>query len=128
MTEKEKLYETLGELLYAVAIADGMVQKEELEELEKLLEGHPFGSNIKWSFDYENRKNHDVEEVYKKVISFCHSYGPAAEYAEFILLMENIAKAYQGIEQSEDRVMKSFTKNLTERFKRDLERLMDHDE
>ena len=37
MTDKEKLYETLGELLYAVALADGIIQKSEKNSLKELL-------------------------------------------------------------------------------------------
>ena len=41
MTDKEKLYETLGELLYAIAKADGVIQAEEKEALEKMFKNHP---------------------------------------------------------------------------------------
>ena len=92
MKANEKLYETLGELLYAVAKADGVIQKEETDKLDQLLASHPWVKEIKWSFNYEVSKNSSVEEIYKKVISFCQGYGPSIVYPEFIDSMKAIAK------------------------------------
>ena len=66
MRDQEKLYETLGELLFAVAKADGVIQKEEITILNELLKDHPWASEIKWSFDYEVSKDTDVEEVTRR--------------------------------------------------------------
>ncbi|NVK66305.1 MAG: TerB family tellurite resistance protein, partial [Flavobacteriales bacterium] len=70
MTEQEKLYEVFGELLYAIAKADGIIQPEEKDALGELLQKHAWASEIKWSFNYEASKNSSVEEVYNKVINF----------------------------------------------------------
>ncbi len=123
MTDKEKLYETLGELLYAVAMADGVIQEEEKEELNKLLQNHQWASEIKWSFNYETTKEAGVEETYNKVINFCHSYGPAAEYVEFIEAMKTIATAAEGIDQDESKIINSFSSDLITRFQKDIDRL-----
>ena len=37
MTDTEKLYETMGELLYVLAKADGVIQEEEVNKLNELL-------------------------------------------------------------------------------------------
>jgi len=50
MSEKEKLYETLGELLYVIAKADGLIQEEERASLDELLKSHSWAKEIKWSF------------------------------------------------------------------------------
>ncbi len=124
MTDKERLYDTLGELLYAVTKADGIIHPEQLQALEEIIKDHPWASNIKWSFDYELEHDHTVEDVYEKVISFCHGYGPTAEYEEFIDLMKKIAAANGVIDQKEEQLIKSFTRDLTERFRRDIEKLL----
>ncbi len=123
MIEKEKLYETLGELLFVVAKADGVIQEEEKEVLSELLKGHAWSEEIKWSFDYESNKNSSVEEVYNKVINACHSYGPSPEYEEFIQAMNLIAEATNGVDENEAKIIDSFSKDLIERFMRDIERL-----
>ena len=120
MKDKEKLYETLGELLYAVALADGVVQPSETKRLREIVEHHPWGKVIQWSFDYESRKLHTFEEVYKKAINYCHSYGPAAEYQEFIELLNLVADASEGIDRHEELVISNFSKHLIDRFKSDL--------
>jgi len=120
MKDKEKLFETLGELLYAVALADGVIQPSETARLREIVEHHPWGKQIQWSFDYEYRKRHTFDEVYKKAISYCHSYGPAPEYDEFVELIALVADASEGIDRHEELVISNFSKHLVERFKEDL--------
>jgi len=120
MTEKEKLYETLGELLFVAAKADGIIQEEEKEALHQLLEDHSYGKEIKWSFNYTANKNPSIEETYKKVIDFCKNYGPAPEYKEFISAMKTIAEASNGIDVSESKIINSFSRDLIERFQKEI--------
>ena len=124
MQQIEKLYEVMGELLYAVAKADGIIQKEEKEALKKLLQNHALEESIMWSFEYEESKNTSVEEIYNKAINFCHSYGPAAQYQEFINAMQVIAEAAEGINDNESKIINSFSKDLLARFQSDAEKLL----
>jgi len=123
MKKVEKLYEVMGELLYAVAMADGVIQPEEKEALKKLLRNHMSEEDILWSFEYEESKNSSVEEIYNKVINFCHNYGPAPQYNEFIKAMEVVATASNGIEASEEKIIHSFSKDLMVRFQSDIDKL-----
>ena len=123
MKEIEKLYEVLGELLYTVAIADGIIQDEEISSLNKLLENHAWASEIKWSFNYEASKKTPVDAAYNKVINFCQGYGPSAVYPEFIKSMRAIANAARGIDENEYKVIDSFSNDLIERFQKDLDKL-----
>ncbi|MCG8578816.1 MAG: TerB family tellurite resistance protein [Bacteroidales bacterium] len=124
MKKIERLYEVLGELLYAVAKADGVIQDEEKEKLKELFKNHGFGSEILWSFEYEESKSMPIDEIYNKVINFCHSYGPAPQYEEFIKAMKIIAEASEGIDEGEAKIIDSFSKDLLERFQRDADKLM----
>ena len=123
MTDQEKLYETLGELLFVIAKADGKIQNEERDSINTLLSNHTWGSQIKWSFDYEEKNNTSTEETYNKVINFCHSYGPSPVYEEFIDAMKFIAKSSDGISENESEVISSFSEDLIARFQKDLDRL-----
>lgn len=123
MSDKEKLYEILGELLFVVAKADGIIQEEEKNVLNKYFEDHPYGDDIKWSFNYEAKKDTPMEEVYKKVIDYCQHYGPTAEYDEFIKAMEAVAEAAEGVDSSETAVMQSFSHDLLTRFAKDIEEM-----
>ncbi|TRX66384.1 TerB family tellurite resistance protein [Carboxylicivirga sp. M1479] len=126
MKKIEKLYEVLGELLYAIAKADGIVQSEEKERLKELFNNHAFGSDIVWSFEYEVSKSTPIDEIYNKVINFCHSYGPAPQYDEFIKAMKIIAEAADGIQEGEAKIIESFSKDLLERFQRDTDKLRNY--
>jgi tellurite resistance protein len=117
----EKLYETFGELLYVVAMADGLIQEAELSALENVLATHPWAADIKWSFNYERKKERGVEEVYARVLDYCTNAGPSPEYQNMIEVMEAIAKASDGIDADEKEVMDTFSKTLIQKFKNDIE-------
>jgi len=119
----EKLYEAFGELLYVVAMADGIIQEEEKEVLNDILTTHPWGNEIAESFNYEVEKGTSPELLYKKVLSFCHGQGPHPEYQKLLELMEFLAAANNGIDENEQAVINNFTKDLTQRFKDDLDRM-----
>ncbi len=121
MTEEERLYDIFGELLYVLAMADGVVQDEEVAALDKLLENHKWAQSIKWSFDYEVAHHSDVEAVYNKVLHFCHHHGPSPVYADFISAMTKIAKAANGVEDSEKKIISSFSSDLIARFQKDID-------
>ena len=120
MTKKEKLFETFGELLYVVAMADGVIQENEIEALTEIIKYHPYADEIKWSFNYEHKKESDIEDLYQKVISNCHFNGPSQEYSFFIDAMKALASASDGICNNEDKVISRFSSDLIERFQKDL--------
>jgi len=123
MKNTEKLIEAFGELIYVVAMADGAIQKEELSVIENKLANHKWGEDIKWSFDYEVKKNTSVEELYKKVITYCEMHGPDPEYQFLLNLVEEVAAATNGIDKDEKEVMDGFVYDLTEKFRSDLGRI-----
>jgi uncharacterized tellurite resistance protein B-like protein len=123
MENLERLYDAFGELIYVVAMADGLIQKEEYETLEKILKSHPWAKEVKWSFDYEKSHNNSVEELYKKVLTICHEYGPRQEYHYLLEILEEVAKASDGVDESERNIINKFTTELTEWFKRDIEKI-----
>ncbi len=123
MKNTEKLIEAFGELIYVVAIADGGIQKEELEVIENKLATHKWGEDIKWSFDYEVKKNNSIEDLYKKVITYCEMHGPDAEYQFLLNVVEEVAAASNGVDKEEKEVMDGFVNDLTEKFRADIERI-----
>ena len=122
MKDKEKLYDTFGELIYAIAMADGEIQPTEEAILRKILENHPWASQIKWSFNYEKNRHASVDEVYKKVVSFCQSYGPTAEYAEMLDVITQIAAASDGVDFNEEILIESFRRDLIDYFNDELDK------
>ncbi len=117
---KEQLYSALGELIYAVAKADGLVQEEETSKLDELLLAHPWSSDIKWSFNYEHNKNNSVEEAYNKALETCKNYGQSEEYTFLFELLAAIAEASEGIDEKEQSIIDRFQQELKEHFIRNL--------
>lgn len=123
MTEQERLFETFGELMYVIAMADGVIQPDEETALNEILKNHPWASEIKWSFDYEKNKGRSVEEVYNEVLDFCQHYGPTVLYGEMIDVMHRVATASNGIDSAEEKAINAFSKDLVARFQADLDKI-----
>lgn len=123
MTNKSYLYDAFGELIFLVAMADGGIQQEEISALEKILTNHAWAKEISWSFNYEASKNNNLEDIYKKVILACHDNGPDPEFTFMIEVMEAVAEASKGKDAAEEARIKGFVHDLTERFRRDIEKL-----
>ncbi len=115
-----KLYETFGELIYVIAMADGKIQPEELDIIEQRLSNHPWGKEIKWSFDYEVQKENSIDYLYKKVIDYCQLHGPDEEYDFLIQTLHDVAASSNGIDAKEQKVMDGFVNELIIQFKKDL--------
>lgn len=120
MTKKDQLYDAFGELAYVLAMADGNIQPEEVQQVKQILEQHPRGEDIQWSFDYEARNRRPVEEVYQKVIDACQEVGPDPEYPFLIEMLEKVAAISAGKSPEESQVISGFTSDLIERFRKDL--------
>lgn len=113
---KAKLYDALGELIYAVALADGGIQDTEIQKLHELLLAHPNAQAIQWSFDYENKSHISLEEAYYKALETCKAYGPNEEYAFLFDALMAVAEASNGINEQELAVIERFQKELKDHF------------
>jgi tellurite resistance protein len=125
MRKEEKIYEVLGEMLYVVAMADGVIQVEEKDALQKFFGNHSQGEDVVWSFEYEESHKSSIDDVYNKVIDYCHNYGSSPVYVEFITAMQTIAEAANGIDDNESKIINSFSNDLLERFQKDAEKLIE---
>ncbi|MFK7899259.1 MAG: TerB family tellurite resistance protein [Cyclobacteriaceae bacterium] len=112
MVEVEEVYEAFGELLYAVAMADGEIQDEEVQVLNKMLADHQFAKEIKWSFNYETQKATSVTDAYEKALSTMVDFGPFEDYSFLFDALEKVAHAFQGIMPEEQELIENFRSEL----------------
>ncbi|AFM06239.1 Tellurite resistance protein TerB [Bernardetia litoralis DSM 6794] len=119
---KERLYDAFGELIYTLAMADGLIQAEELQALDRILKGHPWASQIKWSFDYEANKALDLQDVYKKALNTFAEHGQDKEYTYLIDILQEVAKASDRIDTQEQKMIERFQQDLRENFITEMER------
>lgn len=122
MGNKEKLYSVFGELVYVVAMTDGIIQPEEKEALHDIIANHPWANEIEWSFNYEVEKHQDIDYLYKRVLDACHQNGPDPEYKFLVEVLDAVAQASKH-KESEKQIIDKFTFELTERFKKDIDKL-----
>lgn len=120
MIKKERLYDAFGELIYAIAMADGNIQDEELKILEKLLSNHPWAKEIHWSFDYEFNKHHTIKDSFDHAINICKENGPDPEYKYLLEVMTQVAEAFNGIVPKEQEIIDDFKVKLQKQFEQDL--------
>ncbi len=110
------LHDAFGELIYAVALADGHIQAEETAKLKELLANHPWGKDIQWSFDYETRKGRDVRAAYDKALQVLQDHGPDPEYAFLVEVVNAVAEASDGVDAEEKAVIDGFQQSLYQHF------------
>jgi len=120
MIKRERLYDAFGELIYAIAMADGAVQREEVVALERFLNQHPWAKEIKWSFNYESEKHHTVDQAYKNAIEVCKQNGPDPEYKCLLDVMVSVADSFGGIVPQEKVLLDKFKSDLRDRFINDM--------
>lgn len=122
-TAREKLYEAFGELLYMVAIADGVIQPGEMAKLREILSDHPWAEEIQWSFEYEMRKKHDLDALYRKVARTLEAHGPDREYAFFLKAMRQISEASEGGDREEEAVISRVSEALSQQLRAHLKKI-----
>jgi hypothetical protein len=115
-TTQTQLYDALGELIYALAKVDGLIDEAEIGKLEEVLRSHPWSSEIKWSFDYENRKANSVDEAFAKALQTCKDFGPSPEYTFVIEVLQAVAEASEGTSVQESGMIARFQQELTDYF------------
>lgn len=123
MTATENLHYAIGEIAYAIARADGEVQKEERIKFHNIVEAELWRKDYSFSissiiFQILDKDKTSITDAYdwamKQIKTNSHYLSPALK-ATFIKVIEEIAKAYPPVTNEEN--------NLIERFKKDIEPL-----
>lgn len=122
MTSEQNLHTAIGELAYAIARADGAIQKEERKKFHDIVAAEMHCKD--YDFDVsdiifqvlEKDKFIDSNTAYdwaiKEIKTNSHYLSPELKKT-FIKVIEKVAKAYPPITKDEN--------NLIERFKKDIE-------
>ena len=123
MTPTENLHYAIGEIAYAIAKADGNVQKEEKEKFHSIVAAElrckDYGFEISdIIFQIMDKDKTSTKEAYdwgmKQIRTNSHYLSPALK-STFIVVMEKVAKAYKPVTM--DEIL------LIEKFKTDIEPL-----
>ena len=109
---KSKLYNVFGEIIYTLAIADGIVQREEIQTIKNALCHHEWANGIMWSFDYESKKQRNTANVLKQALNVLKENGPSEEYHFLINLLKQVAESSNGIDAYEDAIISEVEEQL----------------
>ncbi|MEM7104150.1 MAG: TerB family tellurite resistance protein [Bacteroidota bacterium] len=122
MINRERLYEAFGEIIYVVAMADGLIQPEETKALEDILQNHEWAKDIQWSFEYEADHMRDPSDIYKKALNTFIENGPDAAYESLFEILEEVAKASGGMDSEEASTLIDFDVDLRNQLIKDIEK------
>ena len=120
----ERLYYALGELAYAVAKADGQINFEERNKLHDIVvneakcHNHDFNVSEIIFHILQKEKVFSVEDSYRsaiKEINICSNYLTDDMKAEFVAVLDKVARAFDSYTVEE--------RNLIERFRVDIDRV-----
>jgi len=116
-------YKELGKLLYAMALADNSISKEEKEEvskqiaerlLHKEVDADQFGTNEAWitqfSFDTTEEIGTSAEEAFDEFLSFIKQYRNELTEQEIEIcyrLSDHISNAYRHVNKKESKMLTS---------------------
>ena len=123
MTPTENLHYAIGELAYAVARADGEVQKEERLKFHAIVMAELRCKQYDFDvsdiiFRIMDKDKNSIQDVYgwamKEIMTNSHYLSPELKET-FIKVMEKVAKAYKPVTIDEQL--------LIDRFKKDIEPL-----
>jgi len=124
-------YTALGQLVYAIAMADGCIQNEEVNKIFNFVISHLVeleqasgnGNEALLSFNTEKEfhrlwnKNESIKAAYQKFIDFVdenkHEFDEKRK-STCINLIEKVALAYNGIEDTENALIEKVKKHLNE--------------
>ena len=121
MTAIENLHYAIGQLAYAIACADGEVQKQEREKFHNIVLAELRCENYSFNvsdiiFHIMDKDKIPTREAYdwamKQIKTNSHYLSPELK-ATFISVMEKVAKAYKPV--TIDEIM------LIEKFRKDME-------
>lgn len=119
MKDIKQYYKELGKLVYAVAVADGSIQQEEIDTLHSCVarelaqhEAHNDSSGMNYAFytDFEfeeiAEKKADVEDCIESYIRFIQAnfeHGDEPLIHRSMKLLEHVARAY--LKQNEKQII-----------------------
>lgn len=121
MTPLENLHYAIGELAYAVARADGNVQKEERKIFHDIVVAELFCKDYLFDisaiiFQIMDKDKTDTAIIYKWAMEDIklnsHYLSPELKN-KFISVMEKVAKAFPPVTVSEQRLIDKFKKDIT---------------
>lgn len=120
MTPRENLYYAMGEVAYAVAMADGRIQKDETKKLHDILSAElsPMNEGIDIAeiiFQVLNKDLTDAETAYEAALHqiklYSHYVSPEMKL-NFLHVAEKVSKAFPPALRAEKKMIARFREDI----------------
>ncbi|HXB39165.1 MAG TPA: TerB family tellurite resistance protein [Bacteroidia bacterium] len=120
MTATENLHYAIGELAYAVASADGKIQKEERQKFHDIVEAELRCKDYAFDvsgiiFQIMDKDKTSTKDAYNRAMKEIHSnshYLSPKLKETFVKVMEKVAKAYKPVTIDELQLIEKFKKDI----------------
>ena len=111
----EQVYDAFARMIYAIIIADGVIDREE----KKIIEDQVAGKDIEKYLDAYINSNEEylIIESYKNLINACRDYGNSDEYSELIEILNQIKGVSSVIDEDDAEILDSIISNLKHKLK-----------
>ena len=124
MDGRQRLYYALGQLSYAVALADGKIQKEETDKLHEIIQKASEHINSDYDiaeivFTLQSRDHTSLEKSYEwamEEIKLCKHYFKPQLRNDFYYILEAIANSSDGVEKHEERLLDKIQNDIEDIF------------
>lgn len=111
----DRVYDAFARMIYAIIIADGVIDKNEKRIIEDHIEGKEIEEHL------EKYINSDEEyliiESYQNLINACREYGHSEEYSELIEVLIQIKGVSGVIDKDDAEILDSIISNLKVKLK-----------
>lgn len=110
----ESIYDAFARMIYAIIIADGVIDKEE----KRIIESKVKGKEVEKFLDayISSNEEHLIIESYQNLLHACRDYGPTAEYSDLIDILNNIKSVSAVIDEDDAEILDSIISNLKQKL------------
>ncbi len=111
----DRVYDAFARMIYAIIIADGVIDKNE----KRIIEDHVEGKEIEEHLEKYINSNevHMIIESYQNLINACREYGYSEEYSELIGVLNEIKSVSSVIDEDDAEILDSIISNLKLKLK-----------
>lgn len=113
--EIESVYDAFARMIYAIVIADGVIDKDEKKIIEDKVKGKEIESFL--NHYIESEEEHFIIESYQNLLHACRDFGPSNEYSSLIDILNSIKTVSSVIDEDDAEIMDSIISNLKHKLK-----------
>lgn len=109
------MYDAFARMIYAIVIADGVIDQDEKEIIEEKVRGKEIESYLNKYIS--SGEEHLIIESYQNLLHACRDFGPSEEYAELIDVLNDIKTVSAVIDEDDAEILDSIISNLKDKLK-----------